>query len=346
MKIAIYCPNWVGDLVMATPTLRAMRTQFPRAEIVAVLRPYVADVLTGTGLVDRMLLHQPRGGEPSQRGWNFLSRLRREQFDLALLLPNSWRSAWLAWASGAQRRVGFNRNGRGWMLTDSLQPKPRTVPHPVLDEYLRLAGALGCKKLSRRMVLATTEADEAQLDAYWKKQGVTPERVVCFNTGGAFGAAKDWPLESFVELARIVARRFERHVLVLCGPSERDRAREIARLANHPAVTSLAEEPLSLGLTKAAVRRAELLVTTDSGPRHFAAAFGVPVVTIFGPTHQAWSETYFAKNLPVQLDLECGPCQQRVCPLGHHHCMTQLSVERVLRAVTYQLTRHATPIAA
>jgi heptosyltransferase-2 len=338
MKIAVICPNWVGDLVMATPALRAVRTQFPDAEIAAILRPFLADVLAGTTLVDRTIGFQPRGSEPEDRGWRLAAKLRRECFDLALVLPNSWRSGWLAWISGAQRRVGFDRNGRGWMLTDAVTPKSRKTPNPVLDEYLRLAKRLGCTNLAPDMELATTPADEARLEQYWNNQGVSrADRVICLNSGGAFGAAKHWPVASFASLARKIAWKLERRVLVLCGPAERELAREIVRLADHPLVTSLADEPPSLGLTKAAVCRAELLVTTDSGPRHFAQPFNVPVVTLFGPTHQAWSETNYAQSIPLQQQLDCGPCQKRVCPLGHHCCMTELSVERVFRAVCYLL---------
>ena len=108
---------------------------------------------------------------------------------------------------------------------------------------------------------------------------------------------------------------------MLCGPAERDMARRIAdRRAAARTSFSLSDTTLSLGLTKAFVRRADLLVTTDSGPRHFAAAFDRPVVTLFGPTHIAWTETYFAKAIHLQKQVPCGPCQQRVCPLDHR-CM-------------------------
>ena len=101
--------------------------------------------------------------------------------------------------------------------------------------------------------------------------------------------------------------------------------------AGDPRVVSLADEASSLGLTKAVIRHATALVSTDSGPRHFAAPFGVPVVTLFGPTHVAWSETGYEREVHVQLDVECGPCQQRICPLGHHRCMTELPADRVFR---------------
>lgn len=113
----------------------------------------------------------------------------------------------------------------------------------------------------------------------------------------------------------------------------------IVRLAAHPAVVSLADAPPSIGLTKAAVRRCELLVTTDSGPRHFAGPFGVPAITLFGPTHIAWSETYQPNAIHLQIPVDCGPCQQRTCPLVHHRCMTELTVDRVFGAVAGQLRR-------
>src|SRR5207237_6613411 len=114
----------------------------------------------------------------------------------------------------------------------------------------------------------------------------------------------------------------------------------IVALSGHPAVFSLADEQPSIGLTKAAIRRSELLVTTDSGPRHFAPPFGVPVVTLFGPTHTAWSETHYDRSLHLQLDVDCGPCQKRTCPLGHHRCMRDLGVNWVMKAVVSLLERY------
>lgn len=341
MKLAIFLPNWIGDVVMATPALRAVRDQFPTAEIVGIMRPYVADVLAGTGLLNRTLFYNPRGQESSQRGMTFVRALRAEQFDTALLLTNSLRTACLAWLSGASRRIGFARDLRGWLLTDRIAPKSKTAPNPVMDEYLRLAQRLGCVIRSHRMELAVLPDDQAKLDQFWASTGSALHRqYVCLNTGGAFGAAKNWPRESFAELARRIAIELDKTVLVVCGPSERDDAHWIANAAGHPHVVSLAGSPLSIGLTKTAIRGSELLVTTDSGPRHFAAAFGIPVITLFGPTHIAWSETRYDRAENLQLKLDCGPCQQRECPLKHHRCMKDLSVDTVFASVQRHLNKH------
>jgi heptosyltransferase-2 len=355
MKLAIFLPNWIGDVVMATPALRAVRQQFPSAEIVGILRPYVADVLAGTGLLDRTLFYNPRGKDAEQRGAAFRRKLRQERFDTALLLTNSLRTAALAWWSGARRRIGFARDLRGWLLTDRVIPNSRRTPHPVLDEYLRLAERLGCNVTRPPIELAVLPDDQVRLQEFWTSANLQPgaatpalqtarpamwSSYVCLNTGGAFGAAKNWPKERFALLARRIVTELGKSVLIVCGPSEREDARWIAAAADHPGVASLADARLSIGLTKAAIRQSDLLVTTDSGPRHFAAAFGVPVVTLFGPTHIAWSETDYDKSEHLQLKLDCGPCQQRECPLKHHRCMNELSVEMVFAAVQRQLARH------
>lgn len=340
MKFAVFLPNWIGDVAMATPALRALRNQYPKAEIVGIMRPYVADVLAGTGLLDRTVFYHPRGRDCSQKGWAFVRNLRAEKFDTVLLLTNSLRTGWLAWLSGARRRVGFARDLRSWLLTDRVIPKSRAVPNPVLDEYLRLTEKLGCLSTSRQIEAAVSPQDEALLKQLWNDQGVAPD-YVALNTGGAFGAAKNWPREKFVELAERIVTELGKKVLVVCGPSEREDARWIATNARHHGVFSLADAKLSIGLTKAAIRRSSLLVTTDSGPRHFAAAFGTPVVTLFGPTHIAWSETHYERSEHIQLKLDCGPCQQRECPLKHHRCMRDLSVDTVFSAVKRQLSKRA-----
>jgi heptosyltransferase-2 len=264
-------------------------------------------------------------------------RLRRARIDLAVLFPNSFRSALTARLGGCRQRIGYARSGRSLLLTDALPPLRDAAgwlkPSPVIDAYNRLAERAGCRRPGYRMELFTTPADEARADEVWQRTGLARfGEVVCLNPGAAFGAAKHWPAEHFGELARTLAGERGCGVLVLCGPSERGICRSIVYRAGHPAVRGLADFPLSLGLTKACVRRADLLVTTDSGPRHVAAAFGRPVVTLFGPTHIAWTETYQPDAIHLQKAVPCGPCQQRVCPEGHHRCMRELLPAEVFAA--------------
>jgi heptosyltransferase-2 len=351
MNIAVFLPGWVGDAVMATPALCALRQDCSASHIVAIGKPYVADVFAGGDWFDEFIPCSGRG--PWREGLLSVAwHLRQIRIDLAILFANSFRTALVAWLGGCRQRIGFAGHGRSPLLTDVLQPRRddrgRRVPSPIIDDYNLLAEAAGCPGPGRRMRLFTTAADQAAADAVWQRAGFDdyPE-VICLNPGAAFGAAKHWPTAYFVELARRLARERCAGVLVLCGPSEREQASKIASMVDRPAVRSLGEfadskEPttvrLCLGLTKACVQRADLLVTTDSGPRHFAAAFDRPVVTLFGPTHIAWTETYHPAAVHLQKRVECGPCQRRVCPLDHR-CMKELSVAEVFAAAVALLDR-------
>lgn len=340
--IALFLPNWVGDVVMATPAIRAVREHFPGARLLAVCRPYVAATIDGSPWFDEVILFD-KAGPRERREVGVIRRLRRERVDAAVLFPNSFRSAAVAALGRCRRRIGFDRFGRGLLLTDVLQPvrdaAGRRVPRPVIDDYNRLVTRLGVSDPGHRMELFTTPDDEIAADRVWADLGLHrfPE-IVGLNSSGAFGAAKLWPAGHFAALARDLVDRRGCGVLVVCGPNERATAREIVRLADRPQVVSLADRPVSLGLTKACVRRLDLFVTTDSGPRHFAAAFGVPVVSVFGPTHIEWTETYYPRGINLQKKVPCGPCQLPVCPLDHR-CMTELRPSDVLAAATDLLER-------
>lgn len=342
MKIAVFCPNWVGDVVMATPALRALRQHFASAHLIGVLKPYVGGVLEGSPWFDE-LIHLDSDGPWASR-WPAASwQLRRRKAELAVLFPNSFHSAWVAWLGGCRRRIGYDRYGRGFLLTETLEPLRdsggRLLPSPVIHAYNLLAEFAGCPAASLRLELFTTPRDEAAADSVWRQTGLGGYReVVCLNPGAAFGAAKHWPTDHFARLAQDLVERRGCGVLVLCGPGERLLARQIALQARRPSIHSLDDYPLSLGLTKACIRRAALLVTTDSGPRHFAAAFARPVVTLFGPTHIAWTETYHPAAIHLQKKVPCGPCQRRICPLDHR-CMKELGPAEVLTAASDLLDR-------
>ena len=343
MKIAVFCPNLIGDTVMATPAIRALRRGFPDAILAGVIKPGVAPTLEGTTWFDELIQLDSGSTEREERMMPVVRGLRRARFDVAVLFPNTIRSAWIAWLADIPRRVGYVRHGRGMLLTDRLHhPRDaagRRLPTPILESYLKLVRRLGCPVDSVRTELATTAADETAADRVWSELGlISCDRVVCLNTGGAFGPAKSWPAEHFAALALRLAGEAGVPVLVLCGPDEREAAREIVEAAGHPRVFSLADQSLGIGLTKACVRRSALLITTDSGPRHFAAAFNTPVVTLFGTTHVSWTRTYHPLAWHMLRPVPCGPCQRPICPEGHHRCMRELSPESVFRVALRALS--------
>ncbi len=345
-RIGIFLPNWIGDVVMATPALRSLsRFVDDGTQLVGIMRPYVGEVLSGNRWLDERITYD-------RRSWHGVARLIRQlkksQLDSVLLLTNSLSTAAFVRLAGIPRRIGFALHTRGWLLTDPLRPAREhghRVPRSAVDHYLDVVAALGCRPGDKRPELALTNREQIMADDIWRKFGwSTTDSVIVFNTGGAYGAAKNWPSSSFAQLARLITGKLGARVLLVCGPAERSAVARIEAEVDHPDVRSLSEETLSIGLTKAAVSRAALMVTTDSGPRHFASAFGVPVVTLFGPTDPRWSYNYSPHAIDLQLDVNCGPCARRTCPEGHHRCLRDLTVNHVLVAVeTLLKTAHRHP---
>ena len=337
VRVGVVLPNWVGDCVMATPTLRALRDHLPHARLVGIARPYLLPLLGGNPWLDSLLPweHKSKGRVAST--WRVLRQLRAERLDLLILLRASLSAGLLAKMSGAERIVCYGRGGLEWMFRGAVRPlnsgKEKT-PISAVDDYLHLIEELGYPIGLRQLELTTTPADEAAADAVWKRLKLAPAgRVMLLNPGGAYGEAKHWPAEYCISLALRAAREFDLTTLVLCGPAERAAAAEIENAARHPLVRSLAKEDISFGTTKAIIRRSRLLVTTDSGPRHIASAFETPTVVLFGPIDARWSRNYQRQTIELTVPLDCAPCGERVCPLGHHRCMRDLTVDRVLAAV-------------
>ena len=341
----IFLPNWVGDVVMATPTLRALRKKLGHdSKLYAVARPYVQDVLSGSNFFDGEILYDPRSRDRTLRSSAVIRQLRALSPDTVVMLTNSLRTGAIAWLSGAQQRVGYARNGRGPLLTHKLfaeRDGRKRVPVSAVDYYLQLAYALGCPLEPRRVELELTAEDQQQAASAWSTLNLPQDdRVVVFHTAGGWGgkrSIKAWPAEHFAALAARIVSQSDMEVLVICGPNEREMAADIAHRAGDPRVKSLAALPPSIGLSKACVSRARLMVTTDSGPRHFAAAFGIPTVSLFGPTDPRWAINYNPQETFLVSPIECAPCASKECPLGHHRCMQDMSVDYVLDAVMAKL---------
>jgi heptosyltransferase-2 len=330
-RILVFVPNWVGDVVMATPALQSIRARFPNARIVHLMRSYVADVLRGTSFGNEVAFWSSGGpGGFARMIWE----LRRERFDMAVLLTNSFRSAMVAWMAGATERVGYVRDRRGPLLTKRLAPVRqgrRFVPLPALDYYNELAVAVGCGPPGLKMELATVPSDESEIDA--RLGDVDTRRpLVVLNPGANFGWAKCWPADYYAALADRLVEEYGARVIASLVPRERAIGDRLKAAARRP-IEVFADPPLGIGPLKALIKRADLLVTNDTGPRHFAAAFGTPVVTIFGSSDPQWTDTRYARERIVRLHLECQPCMKRVCPLKHHNCMQHLLPDMVMEKI-------------
>ena len=372
-SILVVLPTWVGDFVMATPFLRALRRRFADAHVVFLAEPNLRDLIRGGDWMDECVTWPAkRLRSPMHRPFrDLIWDLRRRRFDWAVLLPNAFRAAMVARLSGAHRRIGYDRDGRGWLLTDRLpvrnlrsmspprRPDPargvtgvplpssykgRFDPLPLVDYYAELAQAIDCEHPGDTFELfTTTECDESLETRLASVGAADAGPLVVLSPGAKYGAAKCWPTERFAGVADQLIRDKNATVIVTCGPGEEPIASRIADAMKQRAIV-LDEPLLTLGELKSLIKRSDLLICNDAGPRHFAKAFDVPVVTIFGPTHPDWTATSYTAERIVRIDIACGPCQQRICPLGHLDCMAGVTTEMVFEAATELLaTRSITP---
>lgn len=345
-RILIVLPNWVGDVVLATPALRALRQHYADQHIAVVVKSHLGPILGGGDWMDETLFWPSRDASRPQRRQTFLgfaAHLREQRFDMAVLFANSFRSGLLARLAGIKRRVGYDRDGRGLLLTDKLLPQKaegKYVPISMIRYYNAIARYLGCRECPELPELFTTPQDEAAVEQMLERAGITADRpIVVVNPGASFGPAKCWLPERFAEVADRLVERHNAAVVISCGPKEIGVARAVAAHMRQPAVV-LDEPVMPLGPSKALIRRAALLVTNDTGPRHFANAFGTPVVTIFGPTDPQWTATPADRERTLMVPVDCGPCMKRKCPLDHR-CMTRVGSDMVLEKADELLAERA-----
>jgi heptosyltransferase II len=345
-KILIVQPSWVGDAVMATPTLRAIRELMPQAHISYLMRRYVKPLYAGMPWADQLITYRTgktRAKAGKGQFFDLAGRLRAGRFDLAVLLPNSFKSALVCKMARIPRILGYERDGRGFLLTDRLLPskdKGKFVPSPIVKYYLGLAHYLGSTHRDLKLELFVTPAEQREAQEVLARCGLDPDLhrpaaaggppLVLLNPGAAFGAAKCWHPSSFAELADRFIEEQSATVLLSAAPKERPIVDAIKRHMRHAPV-DLSNKGTTLGSLKEIVRRCDLMVTNDTGPRHIAAAMDVPVVTVFGPTHPEWTEIYYAKERQVAVKVFCGPCQKKLCPLDHR-CMTRVTPGMVYSA--------------
>ncbi len=352
-RLLVVMPTWIGDTVMAMPTLRALRELYPEAHIAALAKKTVLSMLDGCPWVDQVIAIPPKKkkgdhndslSDAGSTGGSLVRQLSAEQFDTAVLLPNSFRSALLIRMAGIRRRVGYDRDARGFLLTDRLMARRepgRFVPVPALQYYLGLARYLGAKNPDPTLSLFTCPEDDAKAQVLLGEAGYDSASggpLIILNPGANYGDAKMWYPDRFAAVAKMCVDRWGASVAVSGAPRERKILDEVIAASDVPLI-DLPELGIDLTLLKSVIKQSHLMVTNDTGPRHLAAAFGVRVVTVFGPTDPRWSEIDFPGERIVRVEVFCGPCQKRTCPLDHR-CMTQVDPQMVFDEVQALMKDH------
>ena len=321
---------------MSLPALRAIRERFPRAHIAVLARPWVGDLYAREPFCDRMIPYTaPRGAGGWRAKWSLARALQAEKFDCAILLQNAFEAALLARLAGIPERIGYARDGRGWLLTRAVAvPEPGVIPRHERFYYLELlrrAGILDALPESEAIRLEGAAAAREAGGGRLRTAGFG-DAVVGVSPGAAYGGAKRWLPERFADASAEVAAELRAGVALFGSGEERPLCEQIAGtlrgrgvlVRNFAGQTSLAEF-----IEMAAACRVYL--TNDSGAMHIASALGVPTVAVFGATEDQTTGPTGPLTRVVREPVECSPCLLRECPIDHR-CMTRVDARRVARA--------------
>lgn len=338
-RILVRAVNWVGDAVMTTPAIGAVREHFPQAEITLLANPLVSQLFSPHPWVDRLITFDRNGAHRGFTGrFRLAAQLRKEAFDAAIILPNSFDSALIPWLAGIPVRLGKSSDGRGLLLTGRYRPDERTPICHEVEYYLGLLGHFGITGQAAAPFLSTTPAEDGEAAALLDRHGIRADDFLLgINPGAAFGSAKRWYPDRFADVARQLSRLKKARVVIFGGPGETDIAAEIEQHLGGVCL-NLAGTTTVRGLM-ALIRKCSLFVTNDSGPMHIAAAFGVPLVAIFGSTDHATTSPYTERAVVVRKDIECAPCKLRECPIDHR-CMKAVTADDVVSAAEQLLEKN------
>jgi heptosyltransferase-2 len=340
MKILVRATNWVGDAVMALPALEAIRRREPRAHIAVLARPWVAELYRNQDFADQLIVFDHAGRHAGLGGAERLAReLRRERFDVALLLQNAFQAAWIAWCAGIPQRIGYARDRRSWLLTQAVElPRRGEIPSQEPYYYLELLRRAGWLEqlphLSAVTMRVSNEAQrhgESKLRAAGAREGA---RRVAMAPGAAFGAARCWPVERYAALADRAMEELDADVVLVGSAADNDTVQRIA--AGMRCKPIMLAGQTMIGELPGVLRACNAFVGNDSGAMHVAAAVGLPVIGVFGPTNPEATAPLSNQVTVLREPVGCSPCFLRTCPVDHR-CMMRIEVERVFDALRASL---------
>ena len=341
-RLLVRGPNWIGDAVMSEPALAALQELFPTTEITLLVKPTIAELLRGHPALHQVLVYEDPGRHAGITGkWTLAGALRRLQFDLAILFQNAFEAALLTFLAGIPRRYGYATDGRSFLLSDPITVPERTKTGHQVQYYMDLLRPLGSEGPAESPRLFLSSEEEQATDRRLAESGITESDLLLgLNPGSTYGGAKRWLPERFAETADRLIREQGAHsgrrvrVVIVGARGEEALGRAVAdRMQIKPIQLS---GRTTIRELMAVIKRCALFLTNDTGPMHIAAAFGVPVVALFGPTDSRTTSPFGNGHTIVRHAVECSPCLLRECPIDHR-CMTRILVDEVYEAAVRQL---------
>ena len=341
-EILVWLPSPMGDAVLCTPALRAIRKHFKSSRITFFANSVVRQVLSPCEFNDAWL--EQTGKNP----FAIAKMLKRHKFTHAILFKNSFASAMATFLAPIPARIGYCRQGRGVLLTDKLYPpklKGKFKPFSMVDYYLAIASWLGAQTSDRSLELIIDKAQDQEPGGKLAEIIDSEKPIVVIVPGGKFGPSKCWLTDRFAQTADCLISRYGASVVISVSPepAEKEIANQICALSKGKLI-NLAESPVSISQLKSLFSAADLVITNDTGPRHIAIALRRKVITLFGPNNPFWTDTGYEDEIKISGNVQCSPCDRPICKKSEHLCMQAITVEMVCEAAKKLLENNHKPI--
>jgi heptosyltransferase II len=327
--MVIRTPNWVGDAVMSTPLLRAVRKNFPHTHITLLAKSWVAPVYANNPHVNQIITYDTTGRHGGFIGKFRLAKdLRRHGFDLALLLQNAFEAALLAFLAGIPVRLGYDTDVRTMLLTHPVHRFPALKRLHQIAYYLEILKGVKLTVNSTEMEIFISDSEKSQAIQRIRASGFSDSScVIGINPGAAFGTAKRWFIDRFAELCNRLKSFPDVCFLIFGGAGEEELGKHIAESAGDACINLCGETSLREAISL--IAQCHLFITNDSGLMHVAAALNIPQIAIFGSTDHTTTSPRSHLSHIVRMPVACSPCMKPDCPIDHR-CMDAVTVDHVL----------------
>ncbi len=339
-RILIRAANWVGDAVMTTPVIRALRKNYPTARITVLAKPWVIPVYENNPYLDEIMVYDNGGRHKKGMGILRLSQdIRSRGFYLAILMQNAFEAALLAFLAGIPERVGYNTDFRTLLLNRSVCMDPALKKKHLIDYYIGILEGVGLKPDGRNPDLFISEKDKDFARQFLDDMGLGHGiPVIGINPGATGGTAKCWFPARYAELCRDLAGRYKTKILIFGGPADHELGEKIAAMAPDACINIAGKTGLSQAF--ALINACDLFVTNDSGLMHAAAALDIRQVALIGSTDPVATAPFSDKSIMVRVPVPCSPCLKKECPTDHK-CMDLIHVDRVFQICKSMLDQRA-----
>ena len=334
-KILLVRLDRIGDVILSTPAIRAIRDAYPESYIAFMVRPYAAEVVEGNPYLNEIIIYDKEGEQKDLFGnLKFIQLLRKENFDLAIILHPTIRTHIVTSLAGIPIRVGYDRKW-GFLLTKRIPHGKQFGLKHEIDYTLNILEYIGVKAKDKTLYVPLKERSERKIDGLFAASGVKKDDTVIAINSGASCISKRWGQKQFAKVGELLMNKYGAKIIIICGPKDKPFGDKVASLLKENCINLSGKT--SVSDVASVLKRSRLFISNDSGPVHIACAVGTPAIAIFGRSDRGLSPERWGpsgnKDIILHKYVGCKVCLAHNCKISFK-CLEAITVEEVVAAAS------------